>query len=86
MKRGLMIFLAVLFTTGVALAAPAANGAKALSVRTFQFKYKTADRAAGAPERERAAGRVDTAKGRGEDSRLPDAALSQIREGIRLPR
>ena len=47
MKRGLMIFLAVLFTTGVALAGPAADGAKALSVRTFQFKYKTADRAAG---------------------------------------
>ena len=45
MKRVLMILLAVLFTTGVVLAEPA-DPAKALSVRTFQFKYKTADRAA----------------------------------------
>ena len=45
MKRVLLIVLAVLFTTGVALADPAADGAKALSVRTFQLKYKTADRA-----------------------------------------
>lgn len=46
MKRVLLILLAVLFTAGVAIAEPADNG-KALSVRTFQFKYKTADRAAG---------------------------------------
>ena len=48
MKRVLMILLAVVMTAGVALAEPGANAdAKALSVRTFQFKYKTADKAAG---------------------------------------
>lgn len=45
MKRVLLILIAVLFTTGVAFAEPA-DAAKALSVRTFQFKYKSADRAA----------------------------------------
>jgi Bacterial type II/III secretion system short domain len=45
MKRVLMILLAVLFTTGVVFADPA-EGAKALSVKTFQFKFKNADRAA----------------------------------------
>jgi len=45
MKRVLMVVLALLFTTGVVLAEPA-EGAKALSVHTFQFKYKDADRAA----------------------------------------
>jgi hypothetical protein len=45
MKRLLMICLALVFTTGVVLAEPS-EGAKALSVRTFQFKYKDADRAA----------------------------------------
>ena len=45
MKRALMILLAVLFTTGVVFAEPA-EGAKALSVKTFQFKFKDADRAA----------------------------------------
>jgi len=45
MKRVLMILLAVLFTTGVVFAEPV-EGAKALSVKTFQFKFKNADRAA----------------------------------------
>lgn len=45
MKRVCMLFLAAVLTTGVALADPA-EGAKSLSVRTFQFKYKNADRAA----------------------------------------
>ena len=45
MKRALMILLAVLFTTGVVFAEPA-EGVKALSVKTFQFKFKNADRAA----------------------------------------
>jgi hypothetical protein len=46
MKRSLMLFFVLLFTTGVVFAEPA-DGAKAsLSVRTFQFKYKDADRAA----------------------------------------
>jgi PBP1b-binding outer membrane lipoprotein LpoB len=46
MKRVLMILLAVLFTTGAALAEPAEGGKAALSVKTFQFKFKDADRAA----------------------------------------
>lgn len=46
MKRALILLTLCFFTTGVAFAAPAAD-AKALNVRTFQFKYKDADRAAG---------------------------------------
>jgi len=47
MKRVLLILLTFLFVTGVAFAEPADGAKAALSVRTFQFKYKTADRAAG---------------------------------------
>lgn len=52
MKRTLMILLAVVMTTGMALADPGAGAgpspeAKSLSVRTFQFKFKSADKAAG---------------------------------------
>src|SRR5437762_846987 len=45
MKRVLMMFLVLLFTTGVVRAEPT-EGAKSVSVRTFQFKFKDADRAA----------------------------------------
>jgi type II/III secretion system protein len=45
MKRVMMMFVALLLTTGVVLAEPT-EGAKALSVHTFQFKFKDADRAA----------------------------------------
>ncbi|HEX7193219.1 MAG TPA: secretin N-terminal domain-containing protein [Thermoanaerobaculia bacterium] len=45
MKRVLILLTLCLFATGVAIAEPAGD-AKALSVRTFQFKYKDADRAA----------------------------------------
>jgi len=45
MKRVMMMFVALLLTTGVVLAEPS-EGAKALSVHTFQFKFKDADRAA----------------------------------------
>jgi len=45
MKRVLMMFLVLLFTTGVVMAEPT-EGAKSVSVRTFQFKFKDADRAA----------------------------------------
>jgi hypothetical protein len=45
MKRILILLTLCLFATGVAIAAPATD-AKALNVRTFQFKYKDADRAA----------------------------------------
>lgn len=45
MKRLLMILMMSLLATGAAFAEPAA-GAKALNVRTFQFKFKDADRAA----------------------------------------
>lgn len=38
--------LAFFLTFGLALADPAPDGAKSLSVRTFQFKYKDADKAA----------------------------------------
>lgn len=47
MKRYVIAFLLVLMTCGVALAEPAADG-KALTVRTYQFKYKDADKAAAA--------------------------------------
>jgi type II/III secretion system protein len=47
MKRALILLTLCLFTTGVAFAEPAAAAdTKALNVRTFQFKYKDADRAA----------------------------------------
>jgi Bacterial type II/III secretion system short domain len=45
MKRIFLPILIVLLTAGIALAEPA-EGGKALSVKTFQFKYKDADRAA----------------------------------------
>lgn len=45
MKRVLILLTLCLFATGVAIAEPAGD-AKALNVRTFQFKYKDADRAA----------------------------------------
>lgn len=45
MKRIFLLICIMLLTAGVALAEPAAGG-KALSVRTFQFKYKDVDRAA----------------------------------------
>ena len=47
MKRYVIAFLLVLMTCGAALAEPAADG-KALTVRTYQFKYKDADKAAAA--------------------------------------
>lgn len=47
MKRYVIAILLVLMTCGAALAEPAADG-KALTVRTYQFKYKDADRAAAA--------------------------------------
>ncbi|HEV7922098.1 MAG TPA: secretin N-terminal domain-containing protein [Thermoanaerobaculia bacterium] len=43
----MIAILLVLMTCGAALAEPAADG-KALTVRTYQFKYKDADRAAAA--------------------------------------
>jgi len=48
MKRVLILLTLCLFATGVAIAAPAspAGDVKALNVRTFQFKYKDADKAA----------------------------------------
>ncbi len=45
MKRALILLTLCLFATGVAFAEPTGD-AKALNVRTFQFKYKDADRAA----------------------------------------
>jgi hypothetical protein len=45
MKRVLILLTLCLFATGAAFAEPAAD-AKAVNVRTFQFKYKDADRAA----------------------------------------
>lgn len=45
MKRIFLLICIAALTTGVALAEPA-DGGKALSVRTFQFKYKDVDRAA----------------------------------------
>jgi hypothetical protein len=45
MKRVLILLTLCLFATGVAIAEPAVD-AKALNVRTFQFKYKDADKAA----------------------------------------
>lgn len=45
MKRILLPILIVLLTAGIALAEPA-EGGKALPAKTFQFKYKDADRAA----------------------------------------
>jgi hypothetical protein len=45
MKRVLILLTLCLFATGVAIAQPAVD-AKALNVRTFQFKYKDADKAA----------------------------------------
>jgi len=45
MKRVLILLTLCLFATGVATADPVAN-ARALNVRTFQFKYKDADKAA----------------------------------------
>ena len=47
LKRITLILIAVLFTTGTALAEPAPDG-KALSVRSFTFKTKDADKAAAA--------------------------------------
>jgi hypothetical protein len=47
MKRYVISILLVLMTCGVALAEPAADG-KALTVRTYSFKYKDADKAAAA--------------------------------------
>ena len=48
MKRLLILLTLCLFATGVAIAEPAgpAGDVKALNVRTFQFKYKDADKAA----------------------------------------
>lgn len=46
MKRLLMCVVLMLFATGVAIAAPGDGAAKSLNVRTFQFKYKDADKAA----------------------------------------
>jgi len=46
MKRVLMSLFVVLFAAGVAMAEPADGSAKSLNVRTFQFKYKEADKAA----------------------------------------
>jgi hypothetical protein len=48
MKRLLTTFLLCVLAAGVAMAdpAPAADSGKSLVVRTFQFKYKDADRAA----------------------------------------
>lgn len=48
MKRVLILLTLCLFATGVAIAEPAgpAGDVKALNVRTFQFKFKDADRAA----------------------------------------
>jgi len=45
MKRVLILLTLCLFATGVAIAEPAGD-AKALNVKTFQFKYKDADKAA----------------------------------------
>lgn len=45
MKRTFGLFLILLLTAGVALAEPA-EGGKALTVKTFQFKFKDVDRAA----------------------------------------
>ena len=45
LKRISLILIAVLFTAGTALADPAPDG-KALSVRSFTFKTKDADKAA----------------------------------------
>jgi hypothetical protein len=45
MKRVLILLTLCLFATGVAIAEPAGD-VKALNVKTFQFKYKDADRAA----------------------------------------
>lgn len=47
LKRTLLILIAVLFTTGAVLAEPAGDG-KALSVRSFSFKTKDANKAAAA--------------------------------------
>jgi ABC-type Na+ efflux pump permease subunit len=47
LKRTLLILIAVLFTTGAALAEPAVDG-KALSVHSFSFKTKDASKAAAA--------------------------------------
>jgi type II/III secretion system protein len=46
MKRALVLCSVLLMMTGVAFADDAAAGAKSLSVRTFTFKYKDADKAA----------------------------------------
>jgi hypothetical protein len=46
MKRSLVLCSVLLMMTGVAFADDAAAGAKSLSVRTFSFKYKDADKAA----------------------------------------
>ncbi len=46
MKRLLLLMLLATLTTGVAVAEPAAEAAKALPARTFQVKYKAIDRAA----------------------------------------
>jgi hypothetical protein len=46
MKRALILASVLLMLTGVAFADDAAAGAKSLSVRSFTFKYKDADKAA----------------------------------------
>lgn len=46
MKRALILATVLLMLTGAAFADDAAAGAKSLSVRTFTFKYKDADKAA----------------------------------------
>jgi len=46
MKRALVLCSVLLMMTSVAFADDAAAGAKSLSVRTFTFKYKDADKAA----------------------------------------
>jgi len=46
MKRVLVVFVALLMLSSAAFADDAAAGAKSLSVHTFTFKYKDADKAA----------------------------------------
>ncbi|PYQ61934.1 MAG: hypothetical protein DMF58_03195, partial [Acidobacteria bacterium] len=46
MKRALTLFAALLMMTSLAFADDVAAAAKSLSVRTFSFKYKDADKAA----------------------------------------
>ena len=46
MKRVFLLILVAAFTTGLAMAEPAADAGKALPSRTFEMKFKAVDRAA----------------------------------------